>query len=70
MTIHIRLLLVCVICPLCDFRFDRFIPWRQRLQFFIAHLIVWLMFKKVGKVVVDVYSIRFCHFYHRVYDST
>ena len=28
------------------------------------------MFKKVGKVVVDVYSIRFCHFYHRVYDST
>ena len=25
------------------------------------------MFKKVGKVVVDVYSIRFCHFYHRVY---
>ena len=69
LTIHIRLLLVCVISPPGDFRFDSFIPWRQRLQFFIAHL-VWLMLKKVGKVMVDVYSICFFHFYHRVYDST
>ena len=26
--------------------------------------------KQIGKIVIDIYSIGLCHFYHRVYNST
>ena len=42
----------------------------QLLQFLVGGLAGRTFFQKVGKVLVDVYSIRLCHFYHCVDQCT
>lgn len=46
------------------------IPGSQLLQFLVGGLAGRTFFQKVGKVLVDVHSIRPCHFYHCVNEST
>lgn len=65
-------ILLCLksLAPFPGDPFYFWIPWSQLLQFLVGGLTGRTFFQKVGKVLVDVHSIRPCHFYHCVDQST